>query len=101
MAARMVITNQRGGDAKTTTTLALAHYLGQDGVRVLVIDTDPQGSISVVMNVKPGDKSLHSFLIKGFRFEDCIVPLAPSIDLLPSNRHTVETEAILMGNTAR
>lgn len=101
MASRMVITNQRGGDAKTTTTLAMAHNLSQSGARVLVIDTDPQGSISVVMNVKPGDRSLHSFLIKGFRFEDCIVSLAPGIDLLPSNRHTVETEAILMGNTAR
>jgi chromosome partitioning protein len=98
---RLVVTNQRGGDAKTTTTIALADFFAQEGKRVLVIDTDPQGSISVVMNVKAGDRSLHSFLIKGFRFEDCILHLSPSIDLLPSDRRTVETEAILMGNTAR
>ena len=98
---RLVITNQRGGDAKTTTTLALASHFSAIGKRVLIVDTDPQGSISVVMNQKPGDKSLHSFLIKGFRFKDCLVSLNSNIDLLPSNRQTVETEAILMGNTAR
>ena len=40
---RLVITNQRGGDTKTTTTVTLARYFADQGRKVLVIDTDPQG----------------------------------------------------------
>jgi chromosome partitioning protein len=98
---RLVITNQRGGDTKTTTTISLARYFADKDQKVLVIDTDPQGSISVVLGLKTPDKSLHNFLIKDYNFRDCLVSPHPNIDILPSNRQTVETEAILMGHTAR
>lgn len=48
---RLVITNQRGGDTKTTTTISLARYLADKGKKVLVVDTDPQGSIAVVLGL--------------------------------------------------
>ena len=98
---RLVITNQRGGDTKTTTTVTLARYFADRGKKVLVIDTDPQGSVSVILGLKHPDKSLHNFLIKDYNFRDCIVSPCENIDILPSNRQTVETEAILMGHTAR
>jgi chromosome partitioning protein len=106
---KLVISNQRGGAAKTTTTLTLARYYADQGKRVLVIDTDPQGSITVVLGLadegkplyrNPG-KSLFNFLIKDHVFEDCIVAIHPKIDLLPSNRQTVEAEQILLGQMAR
>lgn len=40
---RVVISNQRGGVSKTTTTTTLAREFADRGKRVLVIDTDPQG----------------------------------------------------------
>jgi chromosome partitioning protein len=98
---RLVISNQRGGDAKTTTTVTLARYFADKGKKVLVIDTDPQGSVSVILGLKHQDKSLHNFLIKDYNFRDCLISPHPNIDILPSNRQTVETEAILMGQTAR
>lgn len=98
---RLVITNQRGGDTKTTTTLSLARYLADKGKKVLVVDTDPQGSIAVVLGLKAQDKSLHNFLIKDYNFKECLVSPHENIDVLPSNRQTVETEAVLMGHTAR
>lgn len=106
---RLVISNQRGGAAKTTTTLNLARYYADQGKRVLVIDTDPQGSITVVLGLSDPGKPLHktrgkniySFLIQGHSLEDCTVPVHPGIDLLPSNRQTVEVEQILMGQIAR
>lgn len=98
---RLVITNQRGGDAKTTTTTTLARYFADQGRKVLIIDTDPQGSVSVILGMKAGDKNLHNFLVKNHNFEDCLVSPHPNIDVLNSSRDTVTTEATLMGQTAR
>ena len=50
---KIVVSNQRGGVGKTTTTLSLARYLADRGRRVLVVDTDPQGSIAVTLGLKP------------------------------------------------
>jgi chromosome partitioning protein len=106
---KIVISNQRGGAAKTTTTLNLARYYADQGKRVLIIDTDPQGSITVVLGLSdPGKplyknpgKSLFNFLIHGHSLEDCIVSVHPLIDLLPSNRQTVEAEQMLLAQIAR
>jgi chromosome partitioning protein len=98
---KLVISNQRGGVAKTTTTVTLARYLADLGKRVLIIDTDPQGSVSVVLGLKTEGRSLHNFIIKNHAFKDCLVAAHERIDVLPSNRETVQTETILMGHTAR
>lgn len=45
--------NNKGGTAKTTMSLTTASELAAAGARVLVIDTDPQGSLTAQMGVKP------------------------------------------------
>jgi chromosome partitioning protein len=97
---RLVISNQRGGVSKTTTTTTLAREFTDHGLKVLAIDTDPQGSISSVLNLKP-EYGLYNFVIERLRFDDCIVKVSDSLHVLCSNRETTKVETILMGNVAR
>jgi chromosome partitioning protein len=97
---RLVISNQRGGVAKTTTAVNLARYFADLGSRVLVIDTDPQGSVGSILGLR-AEHNLHSFVIKKLAFRECLVSAHPNIDVMCSSRDTVQTEAILMGETAR
>lgn len=97
---RLVISNQRGGVSKTTTTTTLAREFADRGKRVLVIDTDPQGSISSVLSLRPRH-GLYNFVIEKLRFDDCIVKVSDQLHVLCSNRETTKVETILMGNVAR
>ena len=97
---RLVISNQRGGVSKTTTTTTLAREFADRGKRVLIIDTDPQGSISSVLSLKP-ENGLYNFVIEKLRFDDCIVKVQENLHVLCSNRETTKVETILMGNVAR
>ncbi len=97
---KIVISNQRGGVAKTTTTLTLARYLADQGRRVLVLDTDPQGSITPVLGLKP-TANLYDFLVKNFRFEECLTSAHPNIDVICSARNTLEAEHNILGQVFR
>ena len=97
---RIVVSNQRGGVSKTTTTTTLAREFADQGKRVLIIDTDPQGSVSSILNLKP-EHGLYNFVIQKLRFEDCIVPVSDNLHVMCSSRETTKVETILMGNVAR
>ncbi len=45
--------NFKGGSSKSTTTIHLAHYLALRGYRVLVVDLDPQGSLTSMCGISP------------------------------------------------
>jgi chromosome partitioning protein len=97
---RAVISNQRGGVAKTTSTVNMARYFADQGSKVLIIDTDPQGSVGSVLGLQP-QNTLHSFVVKKLAFRECLVSAHANIDVMCSSRDTVQTEAILMGEVAR
>ena len=97
---RLVLSNQRGGVAKTTTTHTLGRYFADQGLKVLLIDTDPQGSLGAVLGLKPR-RYLHQFVVHNYPFAECILEAYPGIHILCSNRETAVTEQILHGVVGR
>jgi chromosome partitioning protein len=91
---RLVIANQRGGVAKTTTALVLARIYADQGKRVLLVDTDSQGSIGTVISLK-AKYHLSDFLVGHIALEECLVSAGPYIDVLPSNRNTSRAEDLI------
>jgi chromosome partitioning protein len=67
--------NQKGGVAKTTTTLNLAVAFAESGHRVLCIDMDPQGNLTMSQGIDPDkvEKSLYDVLVNDMPISEIIV----------------------------
>src|SRR5690349_4658952 len=84
----IAVANQKGGVAKTTTTLNLAAGLASRDKRVLVIDLDPQGGSGISLGVATDalSRSVYDVLINDeVGFPDIIMKTKFGFDLAPSN----------------
>lgn len=97
---RLVVSNQRGGVAKTTTAVTLASLLADAGKKVLLIDTDPQGSVHTILGLKPRF-GFYDAIITKMIFEDCLQEPCNNLRVLCSLRNTNEAEEIISSHTAR
>ena len=104
--ARVIaLCNQKGGVGKTTSTINLGAALAECDRRVLLVDFDPQGALSVGLGVNAYDLELtvYNLLMQsGIRTEDVLVKTnVTGLDLLPSNIDLSAAEVQLVSEVAR
>ena len=97
--------NQKGGVGKTTTTINLGAALAEYGRRILMVDFDPQGALSVGFGVRAHDLdvTVYNLLVeRGHDVRDVIqTTRVPGIDILPANIDLAAAEVQLVGEVAR
>ena len=80
----IALSNHKGGSGKTTTTVSLAAALAERGLRVLVVDLDPQGSATTWLGGHESTIGLVEFSKGGVRVSELVkTSTAPGVDLIP------------------
>jgi chromosome partitioning protein len=104
--ARVIaLCNQKGGVGKTTSTINLGAALAETGRRVLLVDFDPQGALSVGLGVNPNelDLTVYNLLMeRDVSIDEVLLKTGvPGLDLLPGNIDLSAAEVQLVSEVAR
>jgi chromosome partitioning protein len=101
----LAMCNQKGGVGKTTSTINLGAALAEYGRRVLLVDLDPQGALSVGLGVNPLqlDRTVYNLLMeRDVSVDDVMLKTnVAGMDLLPSNIDLSAAEVQLVNEVAR
>ena len=92
----VALVNRKGGSGKSTTTLNLAGTLVELGLRVLVVDLDPQASLTRLLTAEPVERGIGTCIsAPGLLAADLIRDTPAGIDLLPGDR-SIESAALAL-----
>ena len=86
--AVLAVVNQKGGVGKTTTAVNLAAALALRGLRILLVDLDPQGNASAALDARPGpgQSTVYDALVNGADLSSAVVATAvPSLHVAPAS----------------
>jgi len=101
----MVVANQKGGVGKTTSTVNMAAALAQHGLRVLVIDLDPQGNASTALSIEHhrGTPSSYDALVDGVPLSEIVQPCpeVEGLSVVPATIDLAGAEIDLVSMVAR
>ena len=101
----LAVCNQKGGVGKTTSTINLGAALAEYGRRVLLVDFDPQGALSVGLGIRTNelDVTIYNLLVeRGHDIRDIIQPTrTENLDLVPANIDLSAAAVQLVGEVAR
>jgi len=94
----IAISNEKGGVAKTTSTLSLGAALAEIAQKVLLIDLDPQANLTLALGFEPG-KTEHTssdiLLDATPLLESCRATTIAGLDLVPANTGLEQAEQVL------
>jgi len=103
MTTTLAIANQKGGVAKTTTVASLGVALADRGLRVLLVDLDPQSCLTFSLGIDPEDVevSIHHVLLRQAGASDVVYETDEGPDLIPATIELAGAEAALLTRPGR
>src|SRR3712207_1652882 len=100
---KLVLANNKGGVAKTTTTVNLAYAFARNGYKVLVVDVDAQSNTTyTLLGRLVEENTLFDVLIDGKQISDIIVHTAtPNLDIAPSSINLSAADLLMASTPGR
>lgn len=95
----IAIANQKGGVGKTTTSINLSAALAENGKRILVIDSDPQGNTTSGFGIEKNEleNSIYELLLGDCSVEECVIKRENTrLSILPANVNLAAAEVELI-----
>lgn len=101
----IAISGQKGGSGRSSSTFAIGAALAQAGQRVLMLDCDPQSSLTAACGVEATGESLAEVIggaVPGrLQLPDIVYEVSPGLDLAPSDIALANTELGLVSRMGR